>query len=167
MRGIDIPGISVESLRPGHSRILPHLRREDINEMRAFSDLDPAVGLAFSIANSRPGYAVLIDGEPAALFGAAPKAGGIGVPWLVGTDEIKKRPVVFYRVSKSVVEEMRQTYSFLENWVDERNLLSVRWLKWAGFTVEEPVNMGYGRFRRFWMGQATYIKYKERSLWTI
>ena len=71
----------------------------------------------------------------------------------MGTDEVAKHPVMFYRMSRRIVDAMRARYSQLENWVDARNGLSIRWLKWAGFYVEEPEKMGAeGQlFHRFWM----------------
>lgn len=119
--------------------------------MRAMSGLSPAVCVAYSVATSRPGYAVLMDGEPVAVFGAGQRGDGAGVPWLVATDEMERHPVAFYRASKNFIREMAAMYDYLENWVDVRNVLSVRWLRWAGFVMEEPEPFMGGIFHRFWM----------------
>lgn len=147
---ISVPGVTVEPLAPGHARIMPYLRRSDREEMAAASPLYPALQIGYSIATSRPGYAVLIHGEPVALFGASGGQDGTGVPWLLATDEIERHGLAFYRASKKFIAEMRGMYDYLENYVDERNVLSVRWLRWAGFEMDDAVPFGSGMFHRFW-----------------
>ncbi|MBQ7263648.1 MAG: hypothetical protein IJR14_08005 [Synergistaceae bacterium] len=125
-----------------------------MEEIRAMTGTGPAVPVALSIAEARPGWAVELGGRPVAIFGAGPAGDGItGRPWLVGTDEIERHPVTFYRMSRPLVEEMRRRYERLENWTDARNMLSLRWLGWLGFHIEPPEPMGAeGRpFHRFWM----------------
>ena len=115
--------------------------------------ISPTVSVAYSIATARPGYAVLMNGEPVVIFGCGQMPDGAGVPWLVGTDEMERHPVAFYRASRGFIKEMSGMYDYLENYVDVRNKLSVRWLRWAGFVMEEPEALGSGMFRRFWMRQ--------------
>ncbi|GHV28257.1 hypothetical protein FACS1894167_04800 [Synergistales bacterium] len=155
MRHISIDGVEVAELRPEHARIYPRLRAADMEEARAASDMDPRAAIAYSIASSRPGYAALLRGEPEVIFGASPRPDGGGVPWLLATDEAQKHPVAFYRASKEYINEMREAYPYLENYVDARNHLSIRWLKWAGFFVEpaEPGGVRGERFHRFWSGK--------------
>ena len=140
------------SLEPRHAAIVPWLRRADVEELRAASGISPDIAVAYSIAVSRPGWAVELDGKPAAIFGAAPGPDGTGIPWLVATDETERHPVCFYRMSRSIIAGMRRCYDYLENWVDARNTLSLRWLAWAGFTVEdaEPRGVLGLPFHRFW-----------------
>ena len=42
-------------------------------------------------------------------------------------------------------------YTWLVNWVDDRNTCAIRWLKWMGFTIHEPEPYGVANlpFRRF------------------
>ena len=165
--------IRIVPLEARHARIVPHLRQADVEEIRAMTGLEPRIAVAFSIANAAPGWAVEVDGRVEAICGVGPVQAGascaardtsasvrvgpvtekLGRPWLVGTDEVAKHPVMFYRMSRRIVDAMRARYSQLENWVDARNGLSIRWLKWAGFYVEEPEKMGAeGQlFHRFWM----------------
>lgn len=153
-----LEGVEVVKLEPRHAAIVPYLRQADLEEIRASVGIPPALAVGFSIATSAPGWAVELHGEPVAVFGArrVPDPAGAGrrsgVPWLVATDAIDQYPVHFYRVSRSIISDIRNQYDYLENWVDERNALSVRWLKWARFTVAEPEPWGVMRlgFRRFW-----------------
>ena len=58
-----------ERLAPEHAKIAPYLRREDKDEIKALSGLNPEIGVAFSIANSQKGYAAYYDGVLTAIFG--------------------------------------------------------------------------------------------------
>ncbi len=139
-------------LEPRHGDVVPHLRRADVEEIIASCGLSPRLAVAFSMATADPGWAVELEGRTLAVFGASPAGGGVGRPWLVGTDELEDYPVAFFRVSREIVEDMSAKYDLLENWTDARNTLSLRWLEWVGFTLEPPEAFGpQGRlFHRFW-----------------
>jgi uncharacterized membrane protein YgcG len=127
---------------PGDARIVPHLRRADVDEIRAATGLTPAVAVAFSIAASRA-WSVLMNDKPTALFGVSPtERPGVGVVWLVATDEIDRYPLRFYRVSRRLFPSLCGGYSELFNWVDARNVRSLRWLGWLGFEVEAAAAWG-------------------------
>lgn len=92
------------------------------------------------------GYAILYDGIVEAVCGV----GRNNDPWLAGTDEIARHPATFFRVSRNIINEMKSRYDWLCNWVDDDNKLSIRWLDWAGFHIDEPREVGGGLFRRFY-----------------
>ena len=121
----------------GHAKIAPYLRQADTDELKALSGLSPDVGVSFSIANSQRGYAAYYDGELTAVFGISGE-----IIWLVGTDTITKHPITFFRTSKQIFHELTKGHNYLHNYVDARNKLHLRWLKWLGFTIEEAVNLG-------------------------
>ena len=128
-----------------HAAIAPYLRRADVEEIWASSGVNPTFAVAYSIAHSKYRRAVLLNRKPVVLFGVGELPGSSetsGVPWLVATDEIEKHPVTFYRRSKSIISEMKHNYEYLTNWVDARNTLSLRWLKWSGFDIEDPAPFG-------------------------
>ena len=140
-------------LEPRHADIIPRLRKADRDEIFAMEGIDPKLAVAYSIACASPGWAAELDGRTEAVFGVGTLDGGrIGRPWLVGTDEVEKHPVAFYRLSRGIIDEMKARYAVLENWVDARNKLSIRWLAWAGFHIEPAANVGYENmpFHRFW-----------------
>ena len=124
-------GITFESLKPEHAAIAAHLRKADLDEINLLSRLSPDIAVAYSIAASEKGYAVFCNGELCAIFGVSG-----GVIWLVGTDTISKHPIAFYRISRLCFKNLCKGYSRLENFVDARNFLSLRWLKWLGFDVQ-------------------------------
>ena len=133
--------INLVPLEPKHAAIAPYLRRADIEEHKAISNIPNDVALAYSIAYSERGFAVEYKGRIAAIFGV-----NGGVIWLVGTDEIAEHPITFYRLSKKIFERLSDGYERLFNFVDERNTLSLRWLKWLGFTIEPAQRINNGIF---------------------
>ena len=152
-------GLEIVPLESRHGDIIPRLRKADKDEIRAMEGISPDLAVAYSIACADPGWAAELDGRTEAVFGVGPvhylgpKNWGMGRPWLVGSDEIEKHPVAFYRLSKKIIVEMKTRYAVLENWVDARNKLSIRWLEWAGFHIEPAANIGYENrpFHRFGM----------------
>ena len=149
--------IEIVKAEPKHAAIVPYLRRADAEEIWAFTGLSPAFAVAWSIAHSKNAWTALLDGKPAVVFGVGESAPGtgsatLGIPWLVATDDVERYPVKFYRESKSLMAKIKEGYDCLTNWVDARNVLSIRWLRWLGFAIEEPEPWGaYGlMFCRFW-----------------
>lgn len=76
------------------------------------------------------------DGEPIGMCGVGTFLAEpirCGAVWMLGTDRIKAVPTVFLRESKRWVDDQFNTYQLLCNFVDERNDVHVKWLKWLGF----------------------------------
>jgi hypothetical protein len=96
-----------------------------------------------------------VDGTPTFMWGAA-RLGSIitlkGSPWLLGTDAIRKVQLEFLRQCPAFVERMNRRFPRLENFVHAENALSIRWLKWCGFTLEEeaPEVINGEDFFQFW-----------------
>ena len=126
-----------EKLKPEHAKITPYLRLADKQEMQALTGLNPDICVAYSIAFTQKGYAAYYDNKLAAVFGLSDN-----LIWLLGTDEITKHPVTFFKVSKKIFKELTKGREYLYNYVDARNKLHLRWLAWLGFTIEEAQIMG-------------------------
>ena len=127
--------LRIVPLSPEHAAITPHLRQQDLDEIYAATDLSPELAVAYSIAHSERGFTALIDDIPCAVFGVSQ-----GIIWLVGTDEIAKHPITFFRVSRNIFSQLSHGYPVLYNFVHKTNTLSLRWLQWLGFHVDQPVN---------------------------
>lgn len=117
--------------------LAPRLRQADCDEVWASHRSKPEESLARSLRLSTQAWAGLADGRPICLWGVAPASliNRIGVPWLLGSDDIETHQVAFLRRSRPMVGEMMETYAVLSNWVDARNRVSMRWLRWLGFTL--------------------------------
>jgi len=76
---------------------------------------------------------------------------GVGAPWLLGTDAVERNYVAFLRGSVEWRDQLLRDYSTLRNFVDERNRVSIRWLRWLGFTISDPIILQGNAFRLFEM----------------
>lgn len=140
-----MPRVEVVPARPEHvPPIARDMRAADRAEIWATALLQPAEGLALSLATSPLAWTGLVDGRPACMFGAgaAPGTSNHGVPWLLGTDRIERHQVAFLRRNRAYVEAMQERFSILSNRVDARNADSIRWLLWLGFTLGAAVPHG-------------------------
>lgn len=117
--------------------LAPRLRAADLQEIKANVGADPLVVLERGVAESDPCYA-LVDGggRPLALFGAVPDpdCAEVGRVWLLGSDELARQRFFVLRNSREWIERLHQRYRVLWNFVDARNEVHIRWLKWCGFT---------------------------------
>ena len=100
-------------------------------------------------------YAWPSRGPVGAMFGvyAPSEMSLVGVPWLLTTPVVERRRKEFLRSSKRVLQYFLERFPELENHVDARHLCAIRWLRWLGFTVEEPEPWGKEKlpFHRFWI----------------
>lgn len=129
------------------------LRPSDEDEVRALFD-DVEAGLASAIVGSALSYVAELNGRPIILLGCAENGDGTGCPWLMATGEVVKLPGALTKVGRHYVEVFKARWPVLTNYVDQRSLVSVRWLERLGFKIHEPVALGLRseRFHPFTMG---------------
>jgi hypothetical protein len=136
-------------------RMAPNLRQADLDEVWASAQLEGDQALLRGFSCSSHAWTGTVDGEPACMFGVVPASimSGIGVPWMLGTDLVERHATAFLRRNKPYVKQMTAAYNYLVNYVDDRNVKAIAWLKWLGFTMREPQQYGaLGMpFRRFEM----------------
>ena len=135
--------------------IADNMREEDIIEVWASGRHTPIEALEMSIKNSRKIVIVYADDVPLAALGIVSRdfLSGVGVPWLLSADQALKHKRQFLELSPPVIEEMLDMCPKLINYVHAENRLSIRWLKWLGFTIEDakPTGPGGELFHRFTM----------------
>ncbi len=129
--------------------VAARLRYGDLDELTALygNTMPPAALLAASrVCSSMCRVGGLEGGKPLVIYGVAPMHGveGVGVPWMLSTSEVERRDVarLALRHCAAAVEEMNAAYPLLVNYVDDRNTLSKRWLKWLGFKFVRRGNRG-------------------------
>ena len=130
------------------------LREADKQEVWASHHMTPDQAVLFIMRVAHVAYSVFVDGRLLTMYGVSKLYGRHGAsPWLLATDELDQYGLRFYRTTLPHVQAMLNEYGYLENYVDERNVKSIRWLKWLGFVVEAPAPFGVERipFHRFWM----------------
>jgi hypothetical protein len=119
------------------------LRAEDAEEIFAYGGT-PERMLGESLRNSTLAWAIMDDGRCIGMFGVGAKntLSPVGVPWLLGSDGIKKIWLQFLKQCRFYLDVMNDIYPVLENWVDARYETSLKWAKWLGFTVDDPAPYG-------------------------
>lgn len=134
----------------------PHMKKEDVEEIAASGGESPLDALLFSVQSSSKAYSMLVDDRVIAMSGVAPTPSGIGIPWLLTTEEIRRYAKTFLKQSKLNVQEMLEDYTMLINYVDSRHTVAKNWLTWLGFKIEEPELMEHTTvpFHRFTLMRA-------------
>jgi 2-keto-3-deoxy-L-rhamnonate aldolase RhmA len=126
------------------AHVLDHLRDADRREVALSSGKDVREVLLESVALSDWANVAEVDGVPAILYGVAYIAPGIGAPWMVATDDIRKVRRQFVQACRAEVDVMAAAYPDLRNIVARFNRCSIRWLEWLGFTIHRSRGVGPG-----------------------
>lgn len=123
------------------------LRAEDAEEIYAYGGT-PEQMLYESLHNSTLAWSIMDDGHCIGMFGVGAKntLSLTGIPWLLGSDGIKKVWLQFLKQCRFYLDIMNDIYPVLENWVDAKYETSLKWARWLGFTVDDP--MPYGMFNK-------------------
>jgi len=143
--------VRLVSASPEHIPCLAaNMREADAVECRAFGR-SPEQALDYSLRSSLWALTA-IDDEPVAMLGVSPKSmiESVGVPWMLGTEEVYANGRALLSLSRPVFAEMADSFDVLENLVAAENERAIRFLRWAGFTMgEEPVDVGGTAFLHF------------------
>lgn len=125
------------------ARIAAKMRHADRAEVGAMGR-SPHEALMISLQKSAKAWTATVDGKPAVMFGVGDLniLGGVGCPWLLGTDDVQRHYRLFLRQSLLWKEHLMLRYQVLRNFVDDRNEVSKRWLGWLGFQFSEPMQIG-------------------------
>ena len=119
--------------------IADRMRSADVDELSLY-DISPKDALVLGLNASLQPLSVICDGMPCAMFGVAPTAtDGIGSVWLLGTPDLFTIKVPFLRQSEMWLNHCSKPFSGVGNWVDSRNHLHIRWLRWLGFDAGESI----------------------------
>jgi hypothetical protein len=126
--------------------LVPRLRQADIDECEAlFGEGSVLVTTMHGLRPEGVSFVAVRNGITIAVFGVCPgEKKGIGVPWMVGTDELDQCGRELMEEARNCLKIWHRFYPTLMNVVDARNTKSIRWLKRLGFTVRDPVPMGVG-----------------------
>lgn len=130
----------IRPVQPGDIELVAHrLRDADRDEVWASNHLKPLEALRSSVSRSLESWTWTVDGVPEAVggVGALDMLAGIGVPWMLGTDAVQRNARAFLRMSRPTLDMMHGYFPHLRNMVDARNTISIRWLKWLGFTLDK------------------------------
>ena len=128
-----------------HARELaPSMRAADVAENLASDGFTPLEACLVSLAISTEARAAYFGGELGALFGVAegPFLGFKAIPWLLTTGVVERHQRAFWRASRLVVASWLERYLVLEQAIDARYGMALRWAARLGFEVEPPAPWG-------------------------
>lgn len=131
-----LPGIEVRTSTFEDCLALgPHLRKEDCEEIQAVAGFAPTAGLIYSFINSKACLTIVQNGKPITMFGVGefPNDDRIGMIWLLSAPQLLEISKPFLRHSKRLLALLTASYDIVMNYVDCRNLVHQRWLRWCGF----------------------------------
>ena len=123
--------------------IADNMREADAIEVWAAYRHTPIEALELSIKNSYTCMIVYGDDVPLTALGLVLRGflSDTGVPWLLSAEQALDHRKEFLRLSPPVIDKMLQIRPKLVNYVHTENKLSIRWLKWLGFIIENPEPM--------------------------
>jgi hypothetical protein len=126
------------------AQMAPLLRAEDCDEVLAAKRWTPIEALLHSLEVTPNPWALLIGGAPVAMWGVEPVCAhaGVGVAWMLGTSEIGKHRLLFWRLCLEEVARLLRSWNVLINWIDARYEKSLRWAQRLGFVLDEPRPFG-------------------------
>jgi len=135
-----------------HARLIgPHLRPADKQEIQAVTGEDPVAALYHAIDLTPEPWTVMLDRTPVGMGGVVPNEPGVGIGWLVGTPAMTANPSEFARAGAYFLEQVFRPFEIVTNYIDIRNTVHIRWLRWLGCEFHEVIPMGPESrpFRRF------------------
>jgi len=137
------------------NHVADNMRQADVDEVWASNRLTPRQALRNGVNESKYTTTAVINGDVIGIFGlnVISDLTGTASPWFLGTDDVKKHTKDFLPYSRKALQSMIDLYPKLYNYVYHENKISIRWLKWLGFTVEKGVKNKHGEiFHRFNIG---------------
>jgi hypothetical protein len=119
-----------------------NLRQSDKDEIMASHSLKPMEALQLGFQYSDTCLTACIRNEPFAIFGCCPVDEIKATIWMLGTPRIEDAAFEFVKYSKHFVEVLHVKQELLYNYVDARNLQSIKWLRMIGANIHESKPYG-------------------------
>ena len=116
--------------------VASNLRPDDRRELEEGYGLDPLVAIPEEASTGFCIHFTVPDGRIAGLAGASDN----GAIWMLCTPAIHDYPVLFARQAKRFIDSRAE--QVLWNYVDKRNKVHIRLLKFLGFDFHEEVEFG-------------------------
>lgn len=135
----------------------PVIRKADADEL-LWLGFKPHHALYYSFKYGIYRQTGRVDGQIAAMWGVAGvPLGLVGQPYLITSPAIETiSSLRFAKIYKQEVDTMLKIFPVLENYVDSRYKGAIRLIKIAGFTVEDPVELGPNK--------ALFSKFTKRAV---
>jgi hypothetical protein len=130
----------VSATRAHAEELAPHMRSQDAEEVGALG-YAPLPALLTSLKTSTISFTGLADGKVICMFGhCLPTVlSDEAQPWLLSSREITHHARAFLRLNRQYIAGLRAQFRLLHGFVCETNTVSIRWLRWLGFTIDEEI----------------------------
>ena len=121
------------------SYIGTHMRKEDAEECFAFSGSSPVQSLFECFFASKPCMTMVSrHGNLMGMWGIIKQPNNSGQVWMLGCKDMledtrDKRE--FLRQSRIELKKLHKEFPVLFNYIDARNTVHLRWLRFMGFTI--------------------------------
>jgi hypothetical protein len=143
----------VEATEAHAIALAPFLRDADREELTKATGRPIEEILIESVNSLGEHWAFIENGKTICLLGISEHSwmDSEGVIWLVASDEVASHRKDILAMSRNYIDEKQKHYRLLYNYIDIHNTSSIRWLKWLGFEVQDPVPWGVNGdlFHRF------------------
>ena len=127
----------IRSLQKGDAEELAiTMRQADRDEILHSNCGSPLSALLTGIHLSASTHTIEWNGKVVAIFGVCGTKGEVGVPWMLGTDDIKRCRKSLLRGCREVVDGYAKDFPYLTNACWSKNVVHIDWIKWLGFTFE-------------------------------
>lgn len=118
------------------------MRAEDEAECRACGYASGLEALEAGLAGGTETWAVSFDGEVGVVVGVEALAPRQAYIWCLTGEVVDRAKLAFWRVSRAIVEQARQTFGELLAVVDDRYVRARAWLERLGFVYRRGVMVG-------------------------
>lgn len=112
------------------------MRQADRDEISHGTTGSPLSTLITSVGLSKDVQVIEWSGYVVAIFGVVDAGKGVGVPWMLGTDDIQRCRKSLLRGCREVVDGYSKDFPYLTNAVWSKNVVHINWIRWLGFTFE-------------------------------
>lgn len=123
--------------------VASRLRKEDEQEIRHASGMEPSTVIDLSFDSSSMCFAMVPVGEPpVAIFGVSddPTKTGLGIVWLLATDDVKRHALGVLEAARMYLRVFLDVYpEGLHNIVWRENDTHLRWCNALGFEYTSEV----------------------------
>lgn len=116
-------------------------------EIKALVDLDEQAVLDLFADSVEEVYEVKLDGVTVCVMGVH-----VGAVSLMFAEWVDALPLSFFKISREVVDELRQRYPELGGHIYCNNHFSLRWARFLGFKIDpaQPYGPKQALFHRFY-----------------
>lgn len=116
-------------------------READVREIRDGAGWSIAEALEYGLVRSERCQLMLFNAQPLAVVGDV-RHENIGIPWMITTHHVDRHARAFLHSTREILAEMLDRHEALTNFIDARNTRAIRWLRWLGFEIAEPMPRG-------------------------